>query len=189
MQIQDNLGEDSSDVSRSLQSMGVASRRMVGLVLAATVIGTSAVSTAATPVTCAARKRQPIEVETLHMTFVRDRTPRRSGDQVTLRIRVTRAVRPGSPLSPVTEELPIAFASVEGELLRGDRALDIAANETDSDGWVALVFNLPGTTRPGPVTIEAEVRYAAVGSQTCEEPYVVETGAGRDDQVVVVRRT
>jgi len=163
------------------------SRRIVGLFTATAVVCSGAVAIAGDTVTCSGQK-QPVEAQTLHFTFVRDPLPRRAGEQVRLRMRVTRAVRPGSPLSPVTEALPIAFASVAGDVRAKGRTLDSASNETDGDGWVTLVFNLPAATPAGPVAIDANVRYATVGSQTCEEPYVVETGRGLDDAVVTVRK-
>ncbi|HVF19325.1 MAG TPA: hypothetical protein VNA14_03685 [Mycobacteriales bacterium] len=160
---------------------------------AALPIGLALVSALAVPAGaggagCAAARTQPVEVETLQVSVVPDDRPRRAGEQVAIRVRVTRAVKPDSPVSPFTELLPVELASVYGILTSGARVLDDTANEADKAGWATLKFNLPATTRPGAVAIAVEARYALVGSVDCTEPYVVETGHGTHDAVVMVRR-
>lgn len=161
-------------------------RTPVALLVALAVIAPPVAANARTG--CGRARTGPVEVETLYVTPERDARPRFPGQQVSLRVRVTRAVRPGSPLSPQTEQLPIALASVTAQLFSGQRLLDDAGNEADRMGWVTLKFNLPTSTPAGPVAIRADARYTTVGSLDCTEPYVVETGSGADDAVLTVRR-
>lgn len=151
------------------------------------VLAVPTAATAADDGSCDVARKAPIEVETLKVTIVPDEVVRRPGTQVAIRIRVTRAAEPGSSLSPYTEATPIELAFVHATLTSG-RPLDEDGGEVDKQGWVTMKFNLPTTTPSGSVAIEAEARYATVGSIDCTEPILVETGHGSDDAVLVVRR-
>jgi len=156
------------------------------LALSLALVGGAAVPAGATAARCA--RSVPVEVETLRLSFVRDPRAHRGGEQVALRIRVTRGVDPGSPASPVTERLPIAFAMVTGRLTSSQRTLDEASQETDREGWITLLFNLPPTAKPGAADIDATVRYTTVATPECGDPVLVETGQGAAKGVTTVRR-
>lgn len=139
---------------------------------------------------CRAAAPYPVEINSLVLNFKRDGAVHRRGTQIRLDVRVTRAFGQDSPLSPVTDPTPINLAFVAAKIFdtQNPKALDASGQETNSDGWVTLRFNLPQRTAPGPLRIVADARYVTVGSQTCEDPFVVEVGEGQDDRVATARR-
>ncbi len=132
------------------------------------------------------RKSAPVELDTLYLKLVPDRSAYQRGSRVKVTVTVTRFGPDGSAAAQLGGSAPLAFALVESTLVSGNSAVAYAGQETNTEGRALLLFSISKNAPIGPLDIDAGVRYVTVDSLDCTGPIVVETGHAQQSRFITV---